>query len=191
MVPGHGRLPADVIKEHYVRKIESFGLNFKKDILNSTNDGCKTMEKLGELIKKLMQLCLAHGMQLGVVKTFYLNMIKKTLGNQNENITDDDYDDNSDEDQTDSEVEESDEEEEEQISENDDDVDDVESEENEDVVDVPKMKRKYGLVIVKWRKIVNTFHGRSTPLKDQFQDAIKKWQKQQVIHHTLFKYDEN
>ena len=180
MVPGHGRLPADVIKEHYVRKIESFGLNFKKDILNSTNDGCKTMEKLGELIKKLMQLCLAHGLQLGVVKTFYLNMIKKTLGNQNENITDDDYDDNSDEDQTDSEDEESDEEEE-QNSENDDD--NVESEEfdNEDVLDVPKLKRKYGLVIVKWRKIVNTFHGRSTPRKDQMQDAIKKWQKQQVM----------
>ena len=176
MVPGHGRLPADVIKEHYVRKIESFGLTFKKDILNSTNDGCKTMEKLGELIKKLMQLCLAHGLQLGVVKTFYLDLMKKTTENQN--VNEDDYDDNSDEDQTDSEVEEEDE----QNSENDDD-DNVESEEfeNEDVIDVLKLKRKYGLVIVKWRKIVNTFHGRSTPRKDQMQDAIKRWQKQQVM----------
>ena len=71
MVPGHGRLPATTIKQHYVKKIESFGLNFKRDIINSTNDGCSTMTKLQELLKILMQLCLVHGIQLGIVKVFY------------------------------------------------------------------------------------------------------------------------
>ena len=37
------------------------------------------------------------------------------------------------------------------------------------------------MVIVKSRKIVNKFSGKSTPLKDQLQDAIKNWQKKRVI----------
>ena len=77
MVPGNGRLPAEKIKEHVVKKVESFGLNFKTDILNGTNDGCTTMEKYGDLIKKLIQLCLAHGIQLGVVKGIYKEPKKK------------------------------------------------------------------------------------------------------------------
>ena len=91
MVPGHGRLPATTIKAHYVKKIESFGLNFKRDIINSTNDGCTTMEKLGRLIKKLMQLCLAHGMQLGIVKVIYM-AYKKILNDQTNDQDDDDQD---------------------------------------------------------------------------------------------------
>ena len=42
--------------------------------------------------------------------------------------------------------------------------------------------------IKKCRKIVNTFHGRSTPQVDYLQDAVKKWQKEKVIilRHILY-----
>ena len=91
MVPGHGRLPAEKIQLLYVKRIESFGLNFKRDIINSTNDGCATMKKLEELLKKLMQLCLVHGLQLGIVKTFY-QAIKEIQNKLEEEDLDDDQD---------------------------------------------------------------------------------------------------
>ena len=69
MVPGHGRLPAAKIKEHMIKRIESFGLNFKTDTINGTNDGCNTMISYGKMIRpKFMQLCLAHGGQLAILK---------------------------------------------------------------------------------------------------------------------------
>ena len=48
------------------------------------------------------------------------------------------------------------------------------------------MKRKFAKVIVKWRKIVNKFNGRSSVQKDQLQDAVKIWQKKQVCCVTYF-----
>ena len=59
MVPGEGSLTADVIKEKFIAKIESFGLSFKKHIVNNTNDSCATMVSVGKKIApKLMLLCL-------------------------------------------------------------------------------------------------------------------------------------
>ena len=72
MVPAYGHLPASKLKEKYVQRIEAFGLSFKQDVINSTNDGCAVMKLVGKKIKpKLMQLCLAHGFQLGICKTVY------------------------------------------------------------------------------------------------------------------------
>ena len=72
MVPGEGSLPAPKIKGHIITKVGSFGLTWKKHIINTTNDGCSTMTCLGKLLDgKLMQLCIVHGIQLGVVKTVY------------------------------------------------------------------------------------------------------------------------
>ena len=62
----------------------------------------------------------------------------------------------------------------------DDEVEEIDENE-EEIIDVPQLKKKYAKVIVKWRKIVNKFNGRSTVQKDQLQDAIKKWQKKQVM----------
>ena len=112
MVPGHGRLPAEKIQHHYVKRIESFGLNFKRDVINSTNDGCATMKKLKDLFLKkylhfIMQLCLVHGLQLGIVKIFYKAMkeIQNVLDNNQDHNEDDDDQDESDvsEDETDEE----------------------------------------------------------------------------------------
>ena len=47
MVPGIGRLPAPVMKEKYIKRIEAFGLSFQKDIFYTTNDRCSTMLSLG------------------------------------------------------------------------------------------------------------------------------------------------
>ena len=107
MVAGHGRLPAETIQLHYVKRIESFGLNFKRDIINSTNDGCSTMKKLEDLLKILMQLCLVHGLQLGIVKIFYTAM--KKIQNEQNNDQDDDDEDEDDHDDDDEEVDDQDE----------------------------------------------------------------------------------
>ena len=76
MVPGDGRLPATKIRDHVVGRVEKFGLCFKTDVINGTNDGCKTMIKYGKEIKKRLQLCLAHGTQLSVVKVNYIKKKK-------------------------------------------------------------------------------------------------------------------
>ena len=109
MVANDGRLQAEKIRDHVVGKVEKFGLNFETDIINGSNDGCTTMEKYGRLIEKFIQLCLAHGFQLGVVKVIYIPMAskKKELKNAASNafVDDDDDDANSD---IDSEEEEDD-----------------------------------------------------------------------------------
>ena len=50
----------------------------------------------------------------------------------------------------------------------------------ESVVEVLKLKDEYKAVIVKWRKVVNKYSGRSTVDHDYLQNAIKEWQKQKV-----------
>ena len=77
MVPGEGRLPATKVMEHLVKKQESFGVNYKTDTIAGTLDGCTTNIKVGKELKKLLQLCLAHGFQLGIVKTVYKPLKKK------------------------------------------------------------------------------------------------------------------
>ena len=50
----------------------------------------------------------------------------------------------------------------------------------ESVVEVLKLKDEYKAVIVKWRKVVNKYSGRSTVDHDYLQNAIKEWQKAKV-----------
>lgn len=85
MVRGEGRLPASKIKTLYKERIESFGLDFDKHIINSSNDGCSTMILLGKLMDILMQLCLAHGVQLAILKVFYI-LVKKLSKKSSENV---------------------------------------------------------------------------------------------------------
>ena len=189
MVPGVGRLTANVIKEKYIKRIEAFGLNFVRDIINSTNDGCSVMKSVGKkILPKLMQLCLAHGFQLGVVKTFYLNQKKKKKSQDIEDENEDDesmdeYEDeigNLESDTNESSDEESDDDEDE-IEEPDDETGFIQEYNGEPIEAIAEFEE----ILKKWRKIVNEYHGKSTPRKDFFQQAIKKWQKEKVHIYIL------
>ena len=104
MVPGEGRLTAEVIRNNVVQRVEKFGLCVKTDCIMGTNDGCTTMEKYGRLLDKLIQFCLAHGFQLAVVKGIYILLTKPKKKNSlsesfvpEEDIADDSEDEESDE----------------------------------------------------------------------------------------------
>ena len=200
MVPAEGRTPAEKVKIHLVNKLESFGIDYKKDTINGTLDGCTTNIKLGRLLKKLLQLCLAHGFQLGIVKTLYVKKKKKNNPNSDENENDDETN----EDESTNEDTESEEEEEEADVDSGDEEDDydMESGDEEEVFyreeqglyqEAPEeefiLDQSYEKVIQKLRKIINQYGGRSTPRGDSLQDAIKAWQKEKVIitiYQTMF-----
>ena len=86
MVPGEGRLTAEVIRNNVVQRVEKFGLCVKTDCIMGTNDGCTTMEKYGRLLDKLIQFCLAHGFQLAVVKGIYILLTKPKPHNKRPNL---------------------------------------------------------------------------------------------------------
>ena len=182
MVPGHGSLPAEKIKELYVARIERFGLNFNKHVINSTNDGCSTMIKLKKELKKLMQLCLVHGIQLGIVKIVYVddkeNTVEIEVDQTNVESDDDEeeYTDESEDDETEANNEDTDDTDDNQWV----DIEDESDIEEPETENLPELKREYKKAIRKWRKIVKTYHGRSTVKKDHIQDAIKGWQKTKV-----------
>ena len=195
MVPGEGSCPAEKIKEHLVNKLESFGINYKTDTIINTLDACSLNKKLGDLMKKLIQLCLAHGVQLGIVKTIYKNKKKEktsldedqpVLDEQNlvENEMEDQTSDSEDE-MSDVEVEANDSGEEmddsgEEMDESDVEVGDEQGLYQEAPEDVLVMNEDYGKVIDKLRKVISRYAGRSTPRKDSLQKAIKEWQKEKV-----------
>ncbi|GBP03109.1 SCAN domain-containing protein 3 [Eumeta japonica] len=60
-----------VLKE----KLSEFDLSLDKDIVGITTDGASVMKKVGRLIEPLLQLCYAHGVQLGITDVIY----KKTV----------------------------------------------------------------------------------------------------------------
>ena len=158
MVPGEGSLTADVIKEKFIAKIESFGLSFKKHIVNNTNDSCTTMVSVGKKIApKLMLLCLVHGLQLPIVKKFFKVSKESPLATIEE-----ENEENSDEEESESEEEEEDDEDSESEIEDDDDGEDDEMEESDvesetddsesnidDKKDLIKMKKKYSKAVAK------------------------------------------
>ena len=204
MVPGEGRLPATKVMEHLVKRQESFGVNYKTDTIAGTLDGCTTNIKVGKELKKLLQLCLAHGFQLGIVKTVYKPLKKKQLdtddmASQSESDEEEEGEDSGDE------VIESDggsSDSEDDISESGDEIDESSDEDEENIAgnetglydeapeDVFPLNGSYGKVIQKMRKVINRYAGRSTPRSDALQAAIKEWQKQKVsqitIYQTLF-----
>ena len=194
MVPGEGSCPAEKIKEHLVNKLESFGINYKTDTIINTLDACSLNKKLGDLMKKLIQLCLAHGVQLGIVKTVYKNKKKeKTSLDEDQPVLDEqNLVENEMEDQTsDSEDEMSDVEGEandsgEEMDESDSEVGDEQGLYQEAPEDVLEMNEDYGKVIDKLRKVISRYAGRSTPRKDSLQKAIKEWQKEKVRKYYCY-----
>ena len=167
MVAVSGPCPAKKYKEKAQMKIRAFGLDPNKDIINFSNDGCSTMKKLGRLVKPiLMQLCLAHGGQLGVLDVFY----KK-------NNDDEDSDDENDQDVSDEDDDEDFDQEDDEFD-NDDDLEDESGlidETNEEFAELKDIEIKD--LIAKCRKIVNKYSGRSTNNHALLQDAIKDWQR--------------
>ena len=110
MVPGEGRLTAEVIRNNVVQRVEKFGLCVKTDCIMGTNDGCTTMEKYGRLLDKLIQFCLAHGFQLAVVKGIYILLSKPKKKKNSLSVAFENENDSEVEVEADSEDEESDEE---------------------------------------------------------------------------------
>ena len=183
MVPAIGRTPAEKVYEHYVKKHESFGINYKTDTINGTLDGCTTNQKVGRLLKKFIQLCLAHGVQLGIVKTIYKGMKEKNPIEHE--LADEVVDDNDEEIESLDGMSDSDIGDESEVEE--DNSDDSENEEEEmglfEVEPEETLElndEKYEIVINKLRKIINRYSGRSTPRGDEFQKAVKDWQKRKV-----------
>ena len=66
-----GRFSSETCSNAIVHKLNEFGVNFEKDIVAITTDGCSMMKKLGRSISSLHQLCYAHGLQLMIQDTFY------------------------------------------------------------------------------------------------------------------------
>ena len=208
MVPGEGRLPATKVMEHLVKRQESFGVNYKTDTIAGTLDGCTTNIKVGKELKKLLQLCLAHGFQLGIVKTVYKPLKKKELDSNDMTASansESDHEEEEEENDSVEEVVESDGESsdsEDEIHESGDEINESEDEDEENDAgnetgmyeeapeDVLALNGTYGKVIQKMRKVINRYAGRSTPRSDALQAAIKEWQKQKVsqitIYQTLF-----
>ena len=54
-----------------MHKLDEFRLNFQKDIVAITTDGCEIIIKLGRSIASLHQLCYAYGLQLVIQDMFY------------------------------------------------------------------------------------------------------------------------
>jgi hypothetical protein len=51
--------------------LASFGVNYKQHIAGSTGDGSSAMLKFGKECPTFYQLCLNHGVQLGVCDTLH------------------------------------------------------------------------------------------------------------------------
>lgn len=194
MVPGDGKNPSEKIKKDLIAKLKSFGIHYEKHTVNSTLDGCNTNKKLARLMKKLLQLCLAHGVQLGVVKTLYVATKNKDTTSSGLELasTNDDEIESDHEEMDESDTVDMDNNSEEEYDENDleDENDehedsDIESEDltglfDEEIVQDSVLLEKFEEVINKLRKIVKTHHGRSNVRVHQLQEAIKAWQKKHV-----------
>ena len=199
MVPGEGSLTADVIKDKFIAKIESYGLSYTKHIVNNTNDGCSTMISVGKKIApKLMLLCLVHGLALPIVKKFFkVSKVSKVSKKPTlETIEEESEEENSDDEEPEEEEEEEEDSEVESEDSDDDEMEETgvdsesdtsDSESNINVErDMIKLRNKFRNVVAKCRKIVNKYQGRSTPNRDYFQSKVKAWQKNQVCFLNIF-----
>lgn len=66
-----GCFSAEICSNVISEKLNEFGIDFEKDIMAITTDGCAMMEKLGRLVSPFQQLCYAHGLQLVIQDVFY------------------------------------------------------------------------------------------------------------------------
>ena len=71
MIRVEGSMPAEKGLALVNKKLESFGLKLKTDVVGMTTDGAAVMKKLGELSGIVHQLCHSHGIHLAVTDVLY------------------------------------------------------------------------------------------------------------------------
>ena len=86
-----GKFSAELCSDLISQKLSEFGIDFGKDVVSITTDGCAMMKKLGRIVPTLQQLCYAHGLQLAIQDVFYCNKSIRTES-CNASQTDDDDD---------------------------------------------------------------------------------------------------
>ena len=93
LVRVHGSLPAEKCVELIEEKLENFDLCLDKDVVSITTDGAAVMKKVGKLIEPEQQLCLAHAIQLAVIKVLYKKAPLVELIEQDDSELNDNNDD--------------------------------------------------------------------------------------------------
>ena len=73
-----GKFSAELCSYLISQKLSEFGIEFEKDVISITTDGCSTMKKLGRIVPTFQQLCYAHGLQLAIQDVFYRNQSIRT-----------------------------------------------------------------------------------------------------------------
>ena len=67
-----GSMPAEILKEMFVKHLQEFGIDYETDVVGGNTDGASLMVKFGKLIKPLIHLqCQAHGINLAVCDVIY------------------------------------------------------------------------------------------------------------------------
>lgn len=67
----YGSVTAIKCEEYLRERLHDFKINFDTDVIAIIFDGASVMTRLGGNLKCIHQLCLAHGLQLAIVDTFY------------------------------------------------------------------------------------------------------------------------
>ncbi|CAG4948466.1 unnamed protein product [Parnassius apollo] len=68
----YGSVTAIKCEEYLRERLHEFKLDFDTDVIAIISDGASVMTKLGGNLNCIHQLCLAHGLQLAIVDTFYV-----------------------------------------------------------------------------------------------------------------------
>lgn len=96
LVPIIGSCDSDATISLVTQKLKEFGINLDSDIVASTNDGAAVMVKYGRNIAAACQLCINHGIHLGVIDVFYkknMNIIEVETNDEDEDAEYEDDDD--------------------------------------------------------------------------------------------------
>ena len=91
-----GKFSAELCSDLISQKLSEFGIDFGKDVVAITTDGCAMMKKLGRIVPTFQQLCYAHGLQLAIQDVFYCNKSIRTESCNASQTDEDDDDDGSD-----------------------------------------------------------------------------------------------
>ena len=95
-----GKASAENIFRLVTARLQEFGIDIERDIISTTTDGAPVMKCFIEKAGCVRQLCLCHGIQLGITDVLYEKKTSrraKTRGNVNEDVIGDDSNDDSDE----------------------------------------------------------------------------------------------
>jgi len=77
LVPIEGSCTAEKTLELVDKKLNSFDVSFKQDIVSVMSDGAAVMQKFGKLSPAYQQLCYNHGLHLAVLKVLYVQKNRK------------------------------------------------------------------------------------------------------------------